>query len=749
MMTDSDTLYRLLFTLAPSGVVFTDRAGRILEFNERAYEQLGYTREEFSNLSIADLDADETADEISAKFGLLEEQGFAEFEVRHRTKSGAIRNVLVRSRPVDVAGERRFLAVWQDITERKRTEDALRQSEALLRAFSDAIPDPVFLKDRSSRFLFANPAALAVLGKPLERVLGKTDVEIYEDRATGEMLVEIDRRIMESGVPEVVEEQIRTSCWTRVFLTTKVPYRDAAGNVIGIIGNARDITDRNQAELALRDREDRLRQTLKYASAGTWEWNVVSGEKIWSPETYALFGLDPRYTQASPRRWEESVHPDDLPAAKAAIRDAIEARTPEYHSEYRVRHPVIGERWILGVGRVERAPDGSAQRMLGLHLDITDRKRAEEQATQAQKMESVGRLAGGIAHDFNNLLTVILSCADAMHNEVARLPACVEALEDIRVAGMRARDLTRQLLAFSRRQLVEAVPLSLNTVVRGTEKLLRRVLGEDIDLVCSLPPDLWTTRCDPGQIEQVIMNLAVNARDAMPNGGRLTLETRNSAGSTSCGSDHVSLVIGDSGVGMSSDVKAHLFEPFFTTKPRGQGTGLGLATVYGIVKQCNGQIRVESELGRGTTFEICLPRVLDEPLLVEPQQSVARAGGPETLLVVEDDALVRGVTVRVLRSGGYRVLVAGSGREALALPAQELRGARLLITDVVMPGVAGPAMADELRARYPGLRVLFVSGYSEDAIAHRGAFARGIDFLPKPFSATALLARVRSILDAA
>jgi two-component system cell cycle sensor histidine kinase/response regulator CckA len=301
------------------------------------------------------------------------------------------------------------------------------------------------------------------------------------------------------------------------------------------------------------------------------------------------------------------------------------------------------------------------------------------------------------------------------------------------------------------------VPLDLNALVRGSEKLLRCVLGEDVELAVALQPGLWSTRCDPGQLEQVILNLVVNARDAMPRGGRLTLETSNARMDGERGARHpearggefVRLVIRDSGEGMSPEVKAHLFEPFFTTKEQGRGTGLGLATVYGIVKQSEGYIHVESEPGSGTAVEIGLPRTHDLAVPLEPRPPAAAVRGTERLLVVEDDPHVREVTVRSLRGGGYDVLVAASPHEALALDAGEMARVRLLVTDVVMPGLDGRSLASELLRRHPALRVLFVSGYPQDAIADRGVLETGVELLPKPFTATALLTRVRAVLDAA
>ncbi len=387
-----------------------------------------------------------------------------------------------------------------------------------------------------------------------------------------------------------------------------------------------------------------------------------------------------------------------------------------------------------------------------------ERLAAQERARQAQKMETIGRLAGGVAHDFNNLLTVILSVAQALDDDLraGRPPRRDDVLE-IRAAGDRASDLTRRLLAFARKQVAAPEPLDLNAVVRQTEKLMRRLLGEDIELTLDLQLGLWGVRCGPGQIEQMIMNLAANARDAMPRGGTLALETRNapagghepaerSSGRTG---DWVRLVVRDSGRGMAPDVKARLSEPFFTTKAEGRGTGLGLATVYSIVEESGGHVHVDTEPNHGTTFELWFPRT--EPPGGAPRLDVAvsPSGGVETVLVVEDDPFVRDVVARALRRAGYRVLVSESCAEALEVVEREVVRVQIVVSDVVLPGRNGRELVEELRRRSGGeLRALYISGYTHDVISRHGVLDSGVAFLPKPFTAERLLARVRTLLDA-
>ena len=383
-------------------------------------------------------------------------------------------------------------------------------------------------------------------------------------------------------------------------------------------------------------------------------------------------------------------------------------------------------------------------------------RRSEDQLRQSQKLEAVGRLAGGVAHDFNNLLTVILSYTDMISRELEPGHPVGAQVEEIERAGMRAADLTRQLLAFSRQQVLDPQILDLNDVLDGVSKMLARVLGEDIELRLSLATSLGPVRADRGQIEQIMMNLVVNARDAMPRGGKLTLETADvELDATYAGGHldvkpgpHVMLAVSDTGIGMNQETRARVFEPFFTTKERGKGTGLGLSTVFGIVKQSGGSIWLYSEPGAGTTFRIYLPRVEGHAEAARPATTVASTGGSETILLVEDDEQVRIVAGEALRKAGYHVLVTGGPEEGLRVAREHPAPIDLLLTDVVMPGMNGRAVADRVLAQRAGIRVLFMSGYTDDVILHHGVFDRGVAFIQKPLTPLTLTRKVREVLDA-
>jgi nitrogen-specific signal transduction histidine kinase/CheY-like chemotaxis protein len=387
--------------------------------------------------------------------------------------------------------------------------------------------------------------------------------------------------------------------------------------------------------------------------------------------------------------------------------------------------------------------------------DITDRVHLEDQVRHSQKMESIGRLAGGVAHDFNNLLTVMLGfTAQAKEGLSSHDPARAD-LAEVEEAGARAASLTRQLLAFARRQVTEPRSLDLNAVTLGMDKMLRRLIGEDVQLITRLGDRLWTVSADLGQIEQVIVNLAVNARDAMPRGGTLTIETANVSldkDQTTHDADvpagqYAMLAVGDTGHGMTPDIQEHIFEPFFTTKEKGRGTGLGLATCYGIVKQAGGWIWVYSEPGRGTTFKIYMPRIEAAAETITPSATVEPVVGNERILLVEDDESVRKVAVRALRQRGYDVTEASNGEEAISIVDRTTETFDLLLTDVVMPIMGGQELAEQLLAANPGLKVLFTSGYTEDGIVHQGVLDRNVAFLAKPYDLVALARKVRATLD--
>jgi PAS domain S-box-containing protein len=414
-------------------------------------------------------------------------------------------------------------------------------------------------------------------------------------------------------------------------------------------------------------------------------------------------------------------------------------------------------RWLYTVKRPLRGPDGAADQILGVATDITARKEAEAQLRQAQKMEAIGQLAGGVAHDFNNLLGVIIGYADLLLKDLGLQHPAAPRLEQIRKATERAAALTRQLLAFSRKQILQPRVLDLNTVITDVENMLARLIGEDIQILTVPAAGLGHVKADPGQLEQVIVNLAVNARDAMPRGGKLIIETANVSLDETFRQlhrggpigPHVVLAVSDTGSGIDAQNLLRIFEPFFTTKDKGKGTGLGLSTVYGIVKQSGGYVTVYSEPGRGTTFKVYLPRVQEPPDQVTgPAPALKPSAAGETVLLVEDEPALRSMMQEILEEAGYAVLSGAGSDETLAAVRSHAGPVHLMVTDVVLPRMGGRELAVEVAALRPGLRVLYMSGYTGEAIAHHGILDAGMHFLEKPFTSESLLRRIRELLDA-
>ena len=514
---------------------------------------------------------------------------------------------------------------------------------------------------------------------------------------------------------------------------------------------------RKRAEEAVRKSEARLRSVLEASTDAFWEWNVATGASFLSPRWAELLGY--RLDELEPHvgTWERLVHPEDAPRVMEELKAHLEGASPRFVSEHRVITKSGEEKWLLDRGKVvERDADGKALRMVGSYIDISERKSLEFRLVQAKKMEAVGRLAGGIAHDFNNLLTVIKGFSDLALEKLDTDDPARGDLELIREAGEKATDLTRQLLAFSRLQVLQPTVLNLNTVVAEFETLLHRTIGEDIEILTVLDPALGRVKADPGQVEQILLNLAVNARDAMPDGGELTLETANVELDDAYSNQHVvvtpghyvMLAVTDTGVGMDEETQSRIFEPFFTTKEKGEGTGFGLATIYGIVKQSGGYIWVYSEPREGTTFKIYLPRVEEETSTVRRQLATAEVeGGSETVLLVEDDEMVRAFALRVLTDRGYQVLVSAHPEEALQICQNREESIDLLVTDLVMPGCTGIELAERIGQLVPGVKTLYISGYPGKGVLHNGQLEEHVDFLGKPFSASALARKVREILE--
>jgi PAS domain S-box-containing protein len=512
--------------------------------------------------------------------------------------------------------------------------------------------------------------------------------------------------------------------------------------------------ERLRTTQTLRTTEERMRFALENAHVGVWDIDYATGVLQWSDILELQCGLKPGTFEGTFEAFMERIHPEDRASTLATFRQAQQTGA-DFSEEHRTIRPDGTVRWLSGAGRILLDERGEPQRGIGISLDVTERRKLEQQFQQAQKMEAVGRLAGGVAHDFNNLLTAVLGYCELLLATFAADDPRRRDLEQVASAATRGAGLTRQLLAFSRKQIIDPKLLDVNAVMKDMRPMLTRLIGEDVRVTLELTPELAPVVADRTQIEQIAMNLAVNARDAMPRGGSLTISTSHVQLDEDYAAMHVDLKPGayvaltmtDTGTGMTPEVQAHLFEPFFTTKEEGRGTGLGLATVYGIVKQSGGTIGVYSEVGKGTSVHVYLPRAAAAPPLREEAEATRRIGGTETILVVEDAEGLRQLLKRVLAQQGYTVLAAANANEALRLVAQT-SAIDLVLTDVVMPGASGPELTKQIAEQFPAMKVVYMSGYTEDAISQHGVLKPGIAFLHKPFTSQTLGRKIRDVLDA-
>jgi two-component system cell cycle sensor histidine kinase/response regulator CckA len=510
--------------------------------------------------------------------------------------------------------------------------------------------------------------------------------------------------------------------------------------------------ERRLVEARLRQNEERTQFALSSARMGIWEMDLARNEMVSADTLRAVFGIGAEDGPTDRQSFQERIHPDDRPMVLRELERAVAAHR-DYAVTFRVTWPDGSVHWIDGHGHLLYDDTGQPARVVGVSIDVSERKALESQLLQAQKMEGIGLLAGGVAHDFNNLLTAILGYSMLLSESLPpESPGCRD-VEEIIKATERAAGLTRQLLAFSRKQVFEPSTVHLNTLIRDMSPMLGLLMGEDVSLVMALASSLAPVRADAGQLQQVVMNLAMNARDAMPGGGQLLIETANVElddayllhHAVAAPGRYVRVVVSDTGVGIPQEIKAHLFEPFFTTKEKGRGTGLGLATVYGIVQQSGGYIWVYSEPRQGATFKVYLPASDDQ--VDEPQrpEEAAASTGSELVVVVEDEEAVRRLASLVLRRAGYRVLEAAGAKEAEALVSAGREPFDLLVSDVVMPEMSGPALYERLAARQPALKVLYMSGYTDDAIIRQGRLQAGAAFLQKPFTGEMLLRKIREV----
>jgi len=745
----TEEAYRLIFEDASDAIAIASSALKIVEVNGRASEVFGYSRQELLRMNLKELlQMEDRAPGAARLERVLGKGETALYERRFRSPDG---ETVTAEIGVRALRDGRLIAIGRDVTARRRAEEALRASEALTRSVVYSAVDGIITTDESGAIQSFNPAAERMFGYTAEEAIGK-NLSILMAQPDSEQHDSYIRAYLEGGKKKVIgigrESQAIRKDGTTFPVELAVSEMLLPGRRM-FTGILHDITNRKAAEAALRDTNVKLQAVIETSPLAIVTLDLEGRVVAWNPAAERMFG----WTAAEALTQVLPVVPE---AERAELLDLIRLGQPALGvDKLRLRKDGSLIEVTLWTAPL-RDPAGEMGGVMGIYADVTQSKQLEEQFRQAQKMEAVGRLAGGIAHDFNNILTVITGYGEMVAEKLVDDPVVSEEIQEILKAADHATVLTSQLLIFSRRHVVSREALDLNTVVAKLERMLRRIIGEDVELITVPAASLARVRVDAAQVEQVVMNLAVNARDAMPAGGRLTIETANVELDPAYSRSHIGvkegqyvmLAVSDTGKGIPPDVRSRLFEPFFTTKERGKGTGLGLSTVYGIVKQSGGEIWVYSEPGKGTTFKIYLPRLADDeaqPARAAETSPVER--GDETILLAEDEPGVRALAREVLRQHGYQVLEAMDVNDALRICREHPEGIDLLLTDVVMPVMSGRELAERVAEIRPEIKVLYMSGYTDNIVVSHGVTSIDKEFLQKPFTPRSLARKVRESLD--
>jgi PAS domain S-box-containing protein len=732
---------------APDAVYWIDASGAIVYANDAAARSVGLTRSELARMTIFDIDPSFSAEKWKQHWVELQEKGSILYESTHRSQSGTGTHVEIAANAVSWNGRQINCAFVRDISHRLRAEYEAREHERLFTTLLDSMPGYAFIKDRSGKYLIANRRLCDDLGLAPSEIVGKTDRDLFA--AEADRVENDDRQIFTTGEPLYLDEEcvhIRgKEAW---FTTRKLPLFDEQGRVDRLIGLAIDTTERRRAQSALRETEHQFRAAM-----------------IAAPIPVMMHAADGRILLLS-RAWTElsGYSEADLPTTADWL-DKAQPRTPEGTRQTTLRYD-LAERtneglasittrsgrertWDLWSAPLGSLPDGNKV-VVTMAVDVTDRDRLEQQFLQAQKMEAVGRLAGGVAHDFNNLLTVIIGFSQWALEDSRGTPA-EQSIEHVLSAAQRGAGLTTQLLAFSRRHMVQPEVLPLNPSIISLEQMLRRIIGEDIRLIVNLSPSAGNILIDPTQFDQVLLNLVVNARDAMPDGGTLSISTVHcvldkAEPATGLGPGAwEGVIVTDTGSGMTSETRERLFEPFFTTKDRGKGTGLGLATVHGIVQQAGGVISVDSAVGQGATFALYFPSVASaQESKIEPAPHPDSIPASARVVVLEDDASVGELIRAVLTESGFEVVMATGSDEVLTCFSQVAGNhvSDVLLTDIVLPQTDGVEVARKVLEASPRVKIVYMSGYAETNRPLPGDAV----FLRKPFKPDVLVQRIRDVL---
>ncbi|MGA6826537.1 PAS domain S-box protein [Nitrospira sp. NS4] len=776
----TNDLYRLIVDAAPTGLLLTNREGLIILLNQQVEQMFGYRREELVGQSVELLMPPRFSPEHARHRQTLNQAPSARAmgvgrDLYGRRKDGSEFPIEIGLNPVTLPSGTHYLASMIDITARKQGEQdlhqsradlerrvrertaelvtintALREGEERYRLLADATFDGIAIHNQGI-IVEANPGLERMFGYAPGELIGTALLNLVADECREKVVAAMQAG--EQPPYESVGRRKDGSTFSEEVIVKPYRYKGHDMHLVAI----RDITERKRAEKALQSAYQQLSFHIENTPLAVIEWTADMRLQRWSPQAEKIFGWRSEEVEGKYSHEWRFVFTDDTEALHGVIDRLMKGR--ERQNVYRGRQytkagGVVHCVWHNSVLTDER---GAVVSIMSLIQDLSGQVRLEQQFHHAQKMDAIGRLAGGIAHDFNNLLTVINGYSDLALANRNIPPRVQNGLQQILNAGHRAASLTHQLLAFSRQQVMQPQVLNINSVVVNMEKLLRRLIGENIKLICRLDEKIGRIKADPGQIEQIVMNLAVNARDAMPNGGQLIIETQHvelddaflsTQAPTLSPGPYVLLAIEDTGIGMDDVTLMRIFEPFFTTKGPGKGTGLGLATVHGIVQQSNGLITVSSQLGQGTRFQIYFPRV------TAAIQPVAKTGSPqaavkgtETVLLVEDEPIVRAFARQVLTDHGYAVLEAATAEEGLFLSNGYDNTIHLLLSDVVLPTGGGPLLAKHLRNQRSSIKVLLMSGYIDRGFSIADNLADTTPFIQKPFTQEVLLQKIRTVLD--
>jgi two-component system, cell cycle sensor histidine kinase and response regulator CckA len=753
----SEEKYRSLVENSVQGMVLIQNS-RFVFCNNAFAKMSGYSVEELLARSPKEIGAMVHADDRAAlreRFHawLAGEPAPSQFEYRGIKKDGTECWLEAHAALIEYNGMPAIQTAHRDITDHKKEENALRESEERFRQIAETIDEIFWIVDLDKgEMVYLSPSHERITGYPREYFYHGGNAFSQTAHPDDREKVASQFSLIKSGQPLDYEHRvIRPDKSIRHLWVRGFPVVDNTGAIKSYVGITQDVTAWRAAEEELKQSREHLNQIINHIRDPIW----VKDEQhrfVLVNNAFCTFSNLPK--EGVLGKTDSGLIPEDVSDAlwemdEAVLQTGIDTETEESFTDGR------GENRILITKKALLTDRKGGKQLVGVVRDITEHKRLEAQFMQSQKMEAVGVLAGGVAHDFNNMLSVIKGYTELSIESLRENDPMRSDLEQIAKAAQRAVSLTSQLLAFSRKQMLQPEVLNLNAVVIDMSTMLRRLIGEDIDLIEVAQPDLGIINADPGQIQQIIMNIAVNARDAMPHGGKFTIETANvDLDENYCrrhlplkAGPYIMMAISDNGVGMDTATQAHIFEPFFTTKEKGKGTGLGLSTVYGIVKQSNGSIWVYSEPGQGTTFKIYFPRMEGTVVAYENKnQSEEVLRGGETILVAEDESSVRSLIVRVLRKQGYSVLEALDGIEALQVARNCSGKIDLIVTDVVMPRLRGTELVSQLETIRPGIKALYLSGYTDGAIVHHGMLDSKVEFLQKPFTVERLVRKVREVI---